>query len=169
MSRISLEALATAIRKVRAMDSRQKEALADALFREQPNLFGSVLVQQRMGVSLEKREFLLDLLFICFQAMKESGLIWPRITEDEQDKQLARYVAAVRFGEDLNPAQRDRAMNQYVKSHPEQPLLAFVNTEIAAWSNRVMPEKTDQYVMLAAANLVNCLAFVPMPAAGSAA
>ena len=49
--------LVSAIKKVRAMDIGQKEQLADELFRQQPNMFGSVLVQQQMGVSLEKMEF----------------------------------------------------------------------------------------------------------------
>ena len=66
--------LVSAIKKVRAMDIGKKEQLADELFRQQPNMFGSVLVQQQMGVSLEKMEFSLEILFICFQCMKESGL-----------------------------------------------------------------------------------------------
>ena len=158
-----MQALVSAIKKIRAMDMGQKEKLADELFRQQPNMFGSFLVQQQMGVSVEKMEFLLEILFICFQCMKESGLIWPLITEDEQDKQLARYVATVKFGEDLSPTLQDRAMKQYIESHPEQQLVAFVTVEIKDWLNRIIPEDTDRYVMLAAVNLVNCIAFVPMP------
>ena len=63
------------------MSMRQKEQVADELFREQPNMLGSFLVQKQMGVSFEKMEFLLDILLICFQAMKESGLDWPLITD----------------------------------------------------------------------------------------
>jgi hypothetical protein len=155
--------LVSAIKKVRAMDIGQKEKLADELFRQQPNMFGSVLVQQQMGVSLEKMEFSLEILFICFQCMKESKLIWPLISQDEQDKQLARYVATVKFGEDLSPTLQDRAMKQYLKSHPEQYLLAFVTVETKDWLSRIIPEDSDRYVMLAAINLVNCIAFVPMP------
>ncbi|WP_426177548.1 hypothetical protein [Massilia sp. TWR1-2-2] len=155
--------LVSAIKKIRAMDMGQKEQLADELFRQQPNMFGSFLVQKQMGVSLEKMEFLLEILFICFQCMKESGLIWPLITEDEQDKQLARYVATVKFGEDLSPTLQDHAMKQYIENHPEQYLLAFVTVETKDWLSRIVPEDTDRYVMLAAVNLVNCIAFVPMP------
>jgi len=32
------------------------------------------------------------------------------------------------------------------------------------WLQRIVAEETDKYVMLTAANLVNCIAFVPMPA-----
>ena len=163
MSRISMSILVSAIKKVRAMDIGQKEQLADELFRQQPNMFGSVLVQQQMGVSLEKMEFSLEILFICFQCMKESGLVWPLITEAEQDKQLARYVATVKFGEGLSPKLQDRGMKQYLESHPEQYLLAFVTAETNGWIGRIFSEDTDHHVMLAAINLVNCIAFVPMP------
>ena len=164
MSRISRHALCRAIETIRAMNRTDKEHLADELFRDQPNMFGSFLVQQQMGVSLEKMEFLLDILFICFQAMKESGLSWPLITEDEQDRQLGRYVATVKFGDDLSEQLRDRAMKQYIAGHPEQALFAFVSTETANWLRRIVPEETDKYIILTAANFVNCIAFVPMPA-----
>lgn len=163
MNRISLQVLSIAIQKIRAMSMAQKEPILDELFQNQPNMLGSFLVQKQMGVSFEKMEFLLEILLICFQAMKESGLAWPLITEDEQDKQLARYVAAVKFGEDLSPSLQDLAMKQYIESHPEQHLFAFVIVEIRDWLGRIPPEETDRYVILAAANFVNCIAFVPMP------
>ncbi len=162
MSRISLKALAQAVTTVRAMDIEQKQQLADEIFRVQPHLLASVVVQKRMGVSLEKMDFLFGLLFICFQAMKESGLTWPLITEDEQDRQLGRYVGSVKFGEDLGNSLRDQATRQYIENHPEKGLLAYVEVETANWLQRIVPEETDKYVMLAAANLVNCIAFVPL-------
>lgn len=166
MSRVSQKAVVSAVKSVSVMDLRQKESLADELFRAQPTMFGSVLVLQQMGVSPEKMEFALNLLFICFQAMKETGLAWPLITEAEQDKQMARYVAAVRFGEDLPPAQSQRAMMQYLSAHPEKQLLAYVTTEVTKWLSSVAPDESDKYVMLGCTNLVNCIAFVPMSAAG---
>lgn len=168
MSRIPAKALANAIVIVRAMNTQQKELLADEIFRVQPHLLGSVLVQQRLGVSLEKIEFLIDILFICFQAMKESGQTWPVISEDEMDRQMQRYVAVVKFGQGLSKKLQDRAMQQYVDGHPEKDLLAYVQIESANWLQRIVPEETDRYVVLAAANLVNCIAFVSMPAVESA-
>ena len=168
MSRISYNALAQAITTVRAMDMKQKEQLADELFRAQPHLLGSFLAQKQLGVSLEKMDFLMDLLLICFQAMKESGLTWPVITEDELDRQLQRYIAIVKFGNDLGKSLRDQSMQQYIEDHPEKELLAYVQVETANWLNRIVPEETDKYVMMAAANFVNCIAFVPMNAPDSA-
>jgi hypothetical protein len=161
--RISQQAVVDAIIKVRAMTRPQKEQLADEVFRVQPYMFGSFLVQSRLGVSYEKMEFLLEILFICFQAMKESGLNWPLISEDEQERQMERYTATVKFGEDLSADLRERSMQQYVTSHPERELLAFVFTETTNWLKRITPEETDKFVMLAAANFVNCIAFVSLP------
>lgn len=163
MGRISREALCRAIEKTRALDRAQKEALADELFHDQPHMFGSFLVQHQLGVSPGKMEFLLELLFVCFQAMKESGLAWPMITEDEQDRQMARYMGTVKFGEDLTAPLRDLAMQKYIEGHPEQELLAYVTMETVNWLKRIVPEETDRYVMMTAANLVNCIAFVPIP------
>lgn len=107
MSRISRQALVSAVARVGAMDLTQKEQLAGELFRAQPHVFASFLVQQQLGVSLAKRDFLLDILLVCFQAMKESGLSWPLITEDEQDRQMRRLVATVKFSANLRGSLRE--------------------------------------------------------------
>ena len=88
MSRISADHLVRAISFVRAMDMARKEQLGEEIFHAQPHLFGSFLVQKRMGVSLEKMEFLLEILFVCFRSMQESGLTWPLITEDDLERHL---------------------------------------------------------------------------------
>ena len=163
MSRISLAVMARAIQAVQAMDLKQKESLVDEIFQVQPHTLGSILVLQKLGVSLEKMEFGFDILLICFQAMKESGLPWPLITEDEQDLQSQIYAGTVKLGEGLSEPFRDRLMQQYMEGHPEQNLMAYVWSETASWLKRIVPENSDKYVMMAVANLVNCMAFVAMP------
>ena len=169
MSRISVKVVAQAIADVRVLDMKQKEHLLDELFRDQPNMLGMFLVQQRMGVSFEKMDFLLNILITCFQAMTLSGLAWPLISVDEQDRQMALHVASVRFGADLGGKLEERAMAQYIETHPEKVLLTFVMAKAADWLKRIEPENSDRHVMLTAVNLVNCIAFVPMPAARSMA
>jgi hypothetical protein len=163
MSRISLDAVAQAMRVIQALNLKQKGGLIDEIFLAQPHMLGSVLVLQKFGVSSEKMEFAIELLILCFQAMEESGLSWPLITEDEQELQMQIYVTTVKLGEDLSPALRDRLMQQYIENHPEKGLLACVWSKTADWLKRIVPEDSDRYVMLVAANLVNCIAFVPMP------
>lgn len=83
MSRISLETLTDVTQTMLPMRMDQKELLADELFYTQPNLFGSALTLEHMGVSLV--EVVLDLLLICFQSMKLSGLPWSLISEADLD------------------------------------------------------------------------------------
>lgn len=162
-SRISRNALTQAIRKVSSMDLKQKEQLADEVFRDQPNMLAASLVLKQFGVSLAKMDFVIDILLICFQAMKESGLVWPVISEDEQERQMRRYVATVKFNEDLSASLKNESLRQYIDNHPEKALLAYVQTETASWLTRVVPEESDTYVMIAAATFVNCIAHVPLP------
>jgi hypothetical protein len=93
MSRISQGALVQAITLVRAMDFKKKEQLTDEIYRTQPHILTALLVQSRLGVSFVKMDFLLDLLLICFQAMKTSKLSWPLFTEDDILRQRARLIA----------------------------------------------------------------------------
>lgn len=105
--------------------------LTDEIFLAQPHMLGSVLVLPKLGVSMEKTGFAVELLLLCFQAMKESGRTWPLITEDDQELQQRIYVTTVRLGEDLSPSQQDRLMQQYMGNHPEQNLLACIGARTA--------------------------------------
>jgi hypothetical protein len=96
--------------------------------------------------------------------MKEFGLTWPLITEEEQDRQMERLVATVHFGDDPSGSLCDRALKQYIGAHPESELLAFVNVEAANWLQRVVPYDSDKYIVMAALNFVNCIAFAPISA-----
>jgi len=163
MSRISSEVLIGAEARVRAMDLKQKEELADDLYREQPHVLASFLVQKRLGVSVVKMEFLIELMLICFQAMKDSGITWPLITEADQDLQLARWVGSLRTWELLSEDLRTQELKRYIDAHPEKVLFAYVHTEVARWLQRVAPEESDKYVALVAMNFVNCISFVALP------
>jgi hypothetical protein len=166
--RISLQHVAAAIKKVRAMDMAQRESLADEIFIRQPNLLASCLVQPRLGVDMQSVEVLLNILLVCYQAMKESGLHWPVISEDDQDRQMQRIVGAVKFSEDMaDPALAHAARAHYIASHPEQPLLAFVLDQSNTWlhdlSRRRAKSESDKFVMMASINLVNCIAYADLP------
>ena len=163
MSRLSTESVAKAVDAVQAMDRAQKERLADEIFRMQPNMLGSILVLPRLGVPMEKVEFAVGVLLVCFQAMKASGLAWPVITEDEQERQLARFVAATRLGEDIAPSLRSRALRRYISAHPEKSLAAYVASDTSKWLGEIAADESDKYAMLAVWNLVNCIAFAELP------
>jgi hypothetical protein len=169
MSRITVDNLAAAIRKVRSMSLKEKEALAEEIHRRQPHMLASCLVQSRLGVEPAAVEFLLNILLVCYQSMKESGLQWPIITEDEQERQMQRWIGAVQFSEHAMGSAADGAREQYASQHPEQPLLAFVVSETSQWlreiSERNAEAQSDKFVMMASMNLVNCIAGAPVSSA----
>ena len=166
MSRITVDNLAAAIRKVRAMSVKEKEALTAEIYLHQPHLLASCLVQSRLGVEQAAVEFLLNILLVCYQSMKESGLHWSVITEVEQERQMQRWIGAVQFSEHAMGSAADGAREQYASQHPEQPLLAFVVGETNQWlreiSERNAEAQSDKFVMMASMNLVNCIAGAPV-------
>jgi hypothetical protein len=169
MSRITVDNVAAAIRKVRAMSVKEKEALADEIHLHQPHLLASCLVQSRLGVEQAPVELLLNILLVCYQSMKESGLQWSVIAEDEQERQMQRWIGAVQFSEHAAWSVADGARAQYTSQHPEQPLLAFVLSETDQWlgsiSERNAEAESDKFVMMASMNLVNCIAGAPVSSA----
>ena len=168
MSRIAREAVVRAVVKVQGMGFAEKQRLADELFHAQSHVLASVLVQGRLGVSAQKMDFLLGLVLVAFQAMRESGLTWPLITDDDQDRRMAHLADAIRFREELPEERRTDAIRTYIALNPEKELLAHVYTETTRWLQHVVPEEADKHVMLAALNFVDCIAYVPLPEATAA-
>jgi hypothetical protein len=163
MSRISQDALIRAIAAVQKMDSAQKIQLADEIFVSQPNMLGSFLVLPTLGVSTKKTGLAFDTLLLCFQAMKESGLTWPVITEDDLERQSARTTAILKFYDSFSDENlRKSSALQYIDDHTEKELFAWVITMCKDWLQSVSPEETDRYVIHVAVNLVNCVASVSM-------
>jgi hypothetical protein len=163
VGRISIEHVATALRKVQSMDLARKLAVIDEIHLRQPNLLASCVVQSRLGAQEHTVEFLLNTLLVCHLAMNESGYEWPLITETEQEQQLGRTVATVLFSEDLtDPVAAEAARAQYVATHPEQPLLALVVSQCTQWLHELArsnaEKESDKFVMMASINLVNCIA-----------
>ena len=156
---ITIAHVGRAVETLGSMDFAQKEQLADEIVREQPALFSSFLAQRQFAISFEKMEFLLNILFACFLAMKETQLHWPKIMDDDVDACMARYVESVKFGMNIDPAQRQKLVQQFVDGHPEPVLLAYVQVETANWLKRVSVEESDRFVMLAAVNMVNCIGY----------
>src|ERR1700733_12004374 len=102
MSRISQSVLLGAIKVVQEMTADEELRLADEIFSSQPNLLGAVLALRGLGVPAAKQECALEMLLLCFQAIKESGLTWPLITVIEQENQMQRHTALLRFYESFD-------------------------------------------------------------------
>ncbi len=164
MSRITTPVLVRSIQQVRGMTLAQKEQLMDDMFRSQPTLLSACIVQHKMGIPFEKMEFLMELIFICFQGMKESGLTWPLIDENQWERQLELLVANVKFTEGSSNDLHRQSLQQYIEGHSEKMLFAFVMGELLPWLDQCgLAEDHERYVMLAAITAVNCIANVLMP------
>ena len=149
------------------MAAQQRVALADEVFAERPNLLASVVVQQRMGASLAQIEVLLNLLFVAHLAMKRSGRRWPLITEAIQDRCLQRLTGRMRLAQRLAPRRLRRAGQGAIDDHREPQLLAYTYGHLNEHGLRTIDTEAQKYLMLAALNLVECIAETAPPHAPS--
>lgn len=163
MSAISQAILVDADIAVRAMGLNQRVALADEIFLRQPNLLASVLVQQRMGASLQQIDVLVNILLVAWQAMKMSGHVWPVISEATQERCLQRLTGRVRFTEGLAPELFDQAVQDQLAEHGEPFLLAFAYGQLREHDLLAVRTEAEKYLLLAALNLVDCIAATAQP------
>ena len=163
MASISSSNLVDAVLRVERLGFQEREALANEIHARQPNLLFSVLVLQRYGATLEQMEVVLNLLFVLHEAMQCSGRRWPVISEDVQERCLKRISGRVRFIEGLTPHLQAKATADAVGDHPERRLLAYVFGKFK--ENGLLGVKTEaeKMLMLAALNLVECIAETAPP------
>ncbi len=126
MPGVSEKDLARAIEKVDAMDIKTKELACDDLFVQQPNLLASVLVQQQLGNSMNDVDSLLHILIVLHFTIKEAGIIIPKISEQEQDRQLEILKQSILFSQGMSLNLVESSINQYVSSHKETVLFSYV-------------------------------------------
>ena len=167
MELITQAVLGHAHRDVNAMHEAQKIQLADEIFLQQPNLLASILVLPNMGVNIMQLEVPLHILLVTFQAMKRSGHTWPIIQEDVQERCLQRLSARMRFNEGLPAQTAEHLVKQFCDEHRERYLLAFVYGYLGEHDLLGVRTDAEKYLLLAALNLVECIAFVgDQPLAG---
>jgi hypothetical protein len=61
---------------------------------------------------------------------------------------MERFIATMKLGDDLRGRLRDRAMQQYIESHPENELLAFVFGEMNNARCQVLPFSSCEAITL---------------------
>jgi hypothetical protein len=150
---------------VNAMAPARKVRLADEIFERQPNLLASILALHRMGVGMVELEVPLHILFVTFQAMKRSSHAWPVVSEDVQEACMQRLTARARFNEGLPEDLANQVTQQFCDEHPERYLLAFVYGHLGEHDLLRVRTDAEKYLLLAALNLVECVAFVGATAA----
>ncbi len=150
--------LAAAIVAVRAMDVRQKEQVCDRIHAEQPNLLASVLALRRLGVSMQTVDVVLNILIVLTLAVDNSGQRLATVTEADQERELQRLVAIVQFAKGLDAAAMGQSIQQTTAYKREGFLLAYVYDAIQRTGLTDVKDEAAKYAILAAINLVNCMA-----------
>ncbi len=155
---ISEKNLIRAIKKERKMDIKSRECVCNEIFIEQPNLLTSVLVQQKLGNSIEDVEVLLNILIVLHLAVKESGKRIVKISEEELEHQFKILSALIRFTEGMKSKLVESSIDLYIEGHGEKILLAYV---FAAMKDARFFENTNESskcLIMAGINSVNCIA-----------
>jgi hypothetical protein len=158
MAMISADNLVDAVRRVEAMTFHERVLFADAVHASQPNLFFSVFALKQYGTTMAQLEVVLNILLVFFEAMRTSGRGWELVTEDVQERCLARVSGRVRFIKGLTPKQQTEATVDAVAGHPEKQLLAYVFGEFKEHELLGIKTETEKMMMLSALNLVECVA-----------
>ena len=155
---VSAAHLAAAIVAVKAMDVRQKEQVCDRIHAEQPDLLASVLALPRLGVSMQTVDVVLSILIVLTLAIDNSDQRLAIVTEADQERELQRLVAIVRFSEGLDAAVMAQSIQQTTAYKRESVLLAYVYDTIQRAGLTDVTDEAAKYAILAAINLVNCMA-----------
>ncbi len=157
MAKIKKSALVQAIRKSNEMDLAESEKVIDEIYLEQPNLLASVLVQNQMGNKLEDVEVLLNILIVTFLALKYSNVKLEIITENLQEKEMAKYVGHFDFLKGLDPQNTEKAINQFSDSKSEKLLFSYVIGTMMEAGFTKRKNESAKYLMMAGINIVNCV------------
>lgn len=150
--------LAAAIVAVKAMAVREKEQVCDRIHAEQPNLLASVLALPRLGVSMQTVDVVLNILIVLTLAIDNSGQRLATVTEADQERELQRLVAIVRFSDGLDAAAMAQSIQQTTAYKREGFLLAYVYDAIQRAGLADVKDEPAKFAILAAINLVNCIA-----------
>lgn len=156
--KIKEKALKNAISQFEKMTVKDKENVVDEIYAQQPNMLASILVQSQLGSSIEHIEVLLKILTVLHIALKDSKVQILLVTEDEQERELNRLAANIRFSEGLPNSILSKSIKSYVDKHSEKYAFAFAYDELASTGIMFSKTESSKFLVLSGLNLVNCIA-----------
>lgn len=111
-----------------------------------------------MAVAPAHVEVVLEVLMVAHLALKASGQRIKTIAEADQERELQRLVASVKFAEGMAPDLVEASINQYDGFRNEPWLLAYVTALLQEHGVLFSTNENTKYVLLSALNLVGCIA-----------
>jgi hypothetical protein len=157
MPRVLPHHIATAFQQVEPLTPMKAEKFADTIFAQQPNLLSSLLVLPRLGVTYEQLDVALKILFLCFEAVHATGFVIRTITEDDQERCLARLVGKMQFMEGLDQFSAAAAVSGQVLVHSEPNLFALAYGALKENQLVAVRTEAEKHLLLAVFNLVETL------------
>ena len=140
-----------------SMNLREQEKFTDRLYATQPNLLGSVLVLRNFGLDMNDIGTVLTILMVLLLALEQAGVKIEQIKEEQQEKELNILSQSVNFSEGLSEDLRNQSIEQYVSSHKEPAMFAYVVGAMEEAGITARTDKKVKYLMMSALNLVNCI------------
>ncbi len=86
----------------------------------------------------------------------ESGCFVSKITEQDQEHQLQIFTSVVKFSKGTGTENIMHSVNQFISSHKEKIVLAYVVSELEKAAMFIMSNENEKYAVLSGINLVNC-------------
>lgn len=157
VAKIKEPALVQAIKKSNQMSLIESEKVVDEIYLEQPNLLASVLVQNQMGNKIEDVDVLLNILIVTFLALKYSNVKLEMITENLQEKEMAKYAGHFEFIEGLDQENTGEAINQFTDNKSEKLLFAYVVGAMMEAGFTKRKNESAKYLLMTGINIVNCV------------
>ncbi|GEM_PF-982041 len=125
--RITIQAMASVIRRIEGMDLPAKVKLCDELASNQPEALGWVMLLHREGVSMPVVDDVLHILLVISEGIRETiGQPAPHVTADVFDKAEAKVHAMFRLLQKESPDEAAWLTYLMAEAHPERNLFAFV-------------------------------------------
>lgn len=160
MTHIKPEHIAKAVLVVNSLNVSGKKQLVDEIFQTQPNLLASILVLKRLATPDADLEVALNILFICYEAVRASNIKIANVSEVDYECCLARVVGRANFIEGLSSEMRVKAIESQIKDHGEPFLLALVLSELQAHNLAEVKTELEKRLLISVLNLVESIAYV---------
>jgi len=119
---------ADSIRYIFSLDMKQKEAIADEIFKKQPQLLFEVVGLNHLGVPMDRIEYVLNVLFIFYDYYYDRGKIeLPKVTEKMIDDARDNIDAMLRLMDKEGGLEASwPLMQKGIEKYPEIEAMAFL-------------------------------------------
>lgn len=123
---ISVDDVATAIKKVNAYSTEQRIRRFDDVAAKQGNVMGAAIQLGWLKVPLDLVEESLYVLLVLFELFEAVAPTMPPVSQETVQASFDRYAAMIRFNDNLSPGEVERLSQAQCKNFKEHVVLAFV-------------------------------------------